>query len=221
MASKVMAMSFIFMIFMVVSLPPIYACGHCMQPHPPPRHHPAPPKRPTHPHPHPPFTKPPPHHGGHPPSKKPPVIVPPIIIPPPVTNPPVIITPPIINPPITNPPVVVLPPPSPYPPYTGSPDPGGVPAPPTTQPTCPINALKLGLCVDVLGGLVHVGLGDPVENVCCPVLKGLLELEAAICLCTTIRLKLLNLNIFIPLALQALITCGMTPPPGFVCPPLL
>lgn len=74
--------------------------------------------------------------------------------------------------------------------------------------------------MDVLGGLVHIGLGNPVENACCPVLKGLLELEAAICLCTTIRLKLLNLNIFIPLALQALITCGKTPPPGFVCPPL-
>ncbi|KAI9390092.1 hypothetical protein POPTR_008G135860v4 [Populus trichocarpa] len=61
----------------------------------------------------------------------------------------------------------------------------GVNPPPTTQPTCPINALKLGACVDVLGGLVHVGLGNPVENVCCPVLKGLLELEAAICLCTS------------------------------------
>ncbi|KAF9616624.1 hypothetical protein IFM89_030793 [Coptis chinensis] len=89
-----------------------------------------------------------------------------------------------------------------------------------SYPTCPINALKLGACVDVLGGLIHIGLGDPVENVCCLVLGGLLELEAAVYLCTTLRLKLLNLNIFIPLALQALITCGKTPPPGFICPPL-
>ncbi|XP_050378262.1 uncharacterized protein LOC126795468 [Argentina anserina] len=86
--------------------------------------------------------------------------------------------------------------------------------------TCPIDSLQLGLCVDVLGGLVRIGLGDPVENVCCPVLQGLFELEAAICLCTIIRLRLLNLNIYIPLALQALITCSITPPPGFVCPPL-
>ncbi|CAN1258827.1 36.4 kDa proline-rich protein [Linum perenne] len=92
--------------------------------------------------------------------------------------------------------------------------------PSATQPTCTIGGLKLGACVDVLGGLVHVGVGNPVENVCCPVIKGLLELEAALCLCTSIRLKLLNINIFIPLALQALITCGKTPPPGFVCPPL-
>ncbi|MBA0684745.1 hypothetical protein Goari_026310, partial [Gossypium aridum] len=42
--------------------------------------------------------------------------------------------------------------------------------PPTSQPTCPVNALKLGLCVDVLGGLGHIGLGNPVENACCPVL---------------------------------------------------
>lgn len=140
---------------------------------------------------------------------------------PPITNPPVII------PPITNPPVILPPPSSSYPPYTSPPPSGGgggggggggrVPG---LAPTCPINALKLGLCVDLLGGLVHIGLGNPVENVCCPVLQGLLELEAAVCLCTTIRLKLLNLNIFIPLALQVLATCGLTPPPGFVCPPL-
>ncbi|GFZ01181.1 bifunctional inhibitor/lipid-transfer protein/seed storage 2S albumin superfamily protein [Actinidia rufa] len=49
----------------------------------------------------------------------------------------------------------------PHPPHTGG---GGVP-----QPTCPINALKLGLCVDLLGGLVHVGLRNPVENVGCPI----------------------------------------------------
>ncbi|RYR29374.1 hypothetical protein Ahy_B01g053763 isoform C [Arachis hypogaea] len=92
--------------------------------------------------------------------------------------------------------------------------------PPPARATCPIDALKLGLCLDVAGGIVHVGIGNPVENICCPVIQGLLDLEAAICLCTVIRIKLLNLNIFIPVALQVLATCGMTPPPGFVCPPL-
>jgi len=111
------------------------------------------------------------------------------------------------------------------PPGTGGGGGGGVPgispSPPTTTPeTCPIDALKLGLCLDVLGGLVHIGLGDPLKNVCCPVLQGLLELEAAICLCTAIRLKLLNLTIYIPLALSVLATCGKTPPPGFTCPPI-
>ncbi|KAK7251156.1 hypothetical protein RIF29_34103 [Crotalaria pallida] len=154
--------------------------------------------------PHPPYHRPahpkhrPPHQGGggHPKVSPP--------------HPPVVVVPPIIiTPPILPPPVIYPPPTSPYYP----------PAPPS-QPTCPIDALKLGLCLDVLGGLVHIGIGNPVENVCCPVIQGLLDLEAAICLCTIIRARLLNLNIFIPLALQVLVTCGKTPPPGFVCPPL-
>ncbi|XP_027337432.1 36.4 kDa proline-rich protein-like [Abrus precatorius] len=155
--------------------------------------HPRPPyHRPSHP-------KKPPHHGGGRPKVSPPM-------------PPVIVPPIIVNPPLLPPPVTYPPPTSPYPPPHG----GG----PPPQRTCPIDALKLGLCLDVLGGLVHVGIGNPLENVCCPVIQGLLDLEAAICLCTVIRAKLLNLNVFIPLALQVLITCGKTPPPGFVCPPL-
>lgn len=71
--------------------------------------------------------------------------------------------------------------------------------------------------MDLLGGLVHVGLGDPAVNTCCPLLAGLVELEAAVCLCTTIRLKLLNINLYLPLALQLLLTCGKTPPPGYTC----
>ncbi|KAI3822303.1 hypothetical protein L1987_09892 [Smallanthus sonchifolius] len=145
---------------------------------------------------------------------------PPVIVPPPVLPPPTILPPPVLPPPVIPPPVIVPPPSSSYLPYT--PPGGGTGGGGGVTPTCPVNALKLGACVDVLRGLVHIGLGDPVENVCCPVLKGLLELEAAVvCLCTTIRLKLLNLNILIPLALQALVTCGKTPPPGFVCPPLV
>ncbi|KAL4346650.1 hypothetical protein GQ457_17G021050 [Hibiscus cannabinus] len=191
MAWKIKATFFILLIFMSVSLPPIYACTPCTQPHPPPYHRPQYPGNPK--------IKHPPKHGGAP------KVMPP--------------KPPVFVPPITNPPVTIPPPSSPYPPYTGGGG-GSTPAPPSTQPTCPVNALKLGLCVDVLGGLVHVGLGNPVENACCPVLGGLLQLEAAVCLCTALRLKLLNLNIFIPLALQVLITCGINPPPGFICPPL-
>ncbi|MED6224868.1 hypothetical protein PIB30_088311, partial [Stylosanthes scabra] len=157
----------------------------------------------TQPHPSPPHhhrPKPSPHHGGggkgghskSPPHPSPPVIVPPIIV----------------TPPVQPPPVVIYPPP---------------PSSPPAPATCPIDVLKLRLCLDALGGPVHVRIGIPlptVESACCPVIQGLLDLEAAICLCTIIRIKLLNLNIFIPLALQALATCGMNPPPGFVCPPL-
>ncbi|KAF8369444.1 hypothetical protein HHK36_032540 [Tetracentron sinense] len=80
--------------------------------------------------------------------------------------------------------------------------------------TCPLDTLKLGACVDLLGGLVHIGLGDPVWSTSAArCVKGSLKLEAAVCLCTTLKIKLLNLNIFVPLALQLLLTCGRDPPP--------
>jgi len=148
-------------------------------------------KPPSHPKP-----KHPPHHGGG--GGRPIVSPPPVVVVPPI----------IVTPPLQPPPTIIYPPPT-------------TPVfPPPTPKTCPIDALKLGLCLDVLGGLVHVVIGDPLKNVCCPVIQGLVDLEAAICLCTAIRAKVLNLNIFLPLALQVLITCGKTPPRDFVCPPL-
>merc|ERR1711915_976259 len=102
-------------------------------------------------------------------------------------------------------------------PGTGSSPPGGGSDGGSTS--CPLDALKLGACVDLLGGLVHLGIGDPVVNQCCPLIQGGAELEAALCLCTTIRLKLLNVNVILPLALDLFVQCGLTPPPGFTCPP--
>ncbi|TKY54816.1 36.4 kDa proline-rich protein [Spatholobus suberectus] len=154
---------------------------------------------------------------------RPPVTVPPITVPP-IVKPPVTV-PPITVPPITVPPIVKPPgilPPVTVPPVLNPPStPGkGSPCQPPKSPaqaTCPIDTLKLGACVDLLGGLVHIGVGDPVANQCCPVLQGLVELEAAVCLCTTLKLKLLNLNIYVPLALQLLVACGKSPPPGYTC----
>ena len=71
--------------------------------------------------------------------------------------------------------------------------------------------------MDVLGGLIHIGIGSSAKQTCCPVLAGLVDLDAAVCLCTTIRAKILNINIIIPIALQLLIDCGKTPPDGFKC----
>ncbi|XP_058106296.1 36.4 kDa proline-rich protein-like [Magnolia sinica] len=197
MGPRLTATSFILMIYTATSLPRTYACATCS----PPYSGSYPPKTT-----HPPYFKRPPR--SSPPSMNPPVIIPPIII-----------TPPVITPPVVNPPPVYQKPPS----GDLTPPSSGIPItnpPSSSSATCSIDHLKLGLCVDVLGGLIHTGLGDPVVNTCCPVLKGLLEIEAAVCLCTTIRLKLLNLNIIIPLTLTALVTCGKTIPPGFVCPPL-
>ncbi|KAF8034557.1 hypothetical protein BT93_C0774 [Corymbia citriodora subsp. variegata] len=221
-SSKIHALSLILMLCLS-SAAPILGCGSCGKPAPKPRrpghkHHPKKPIVVV-----PPVVKPP---VTLPPIVKPPVTLPPLPLPPiakpPVTLPPVTL-PPILKPPITVPPVTVPPitvPPVTVPPVTVPPvtkPPAGKSCPPPPPATCPIDTLKLGACVDLLGGLVHIGLGDPVVNQCCPVLQGLVELEAAVCLCTTLKLKLLNLNIYVPLALQLLVTCGKTPPPGYTC----
>ncbi|KAH9712095.1 Hydrophob seed domain-containing protein [Citrus sinensis] len=130
--------------------------------------------------------------------------------------------PPIVKSP---PPPVVKSAPTPPPPVAKSPPPPppvvNVTYPPAPkQQTCPIDALKLGACVDVLGGLIHIGLGDSAKEKCCPLLQGLADLDAAICLCTAIRLEALNLiNLLVPISLQILVNdCGKYPPAGFQCP---
>lgn len=189
-SSKISALLFVCMIF-ISSATPILGCGACGKPAP--KHKPK---------------------GKHPkgPITLPPIVKPPIQLPP-VTLPP--IKPPVTLPPVTVPPVTV--PPVTVPPVTNPPSRKPCPPGKPSQPTCPIDTLKLGACVDLLGGLVHIGLGDPVVNQCCPILQGLAELEAAVCLCTTLKLKLLNLNVYVPIALQLLVTCGKTPPSGYTC----
>ncbi|KAI3771725.1 hypothetical protein L6452_02892 [Arctium lappa] len=122
------------------------------------------------------------------------------------------VTPPVASPPLATPPIAT---PSVASPPLATPPNASAPAP--TPATCPIDTIKLGACVDLLGGLVHIGLGDPAENKCCSVVAGLAEVEAAVCLCTTLKVNLLNLNIYLPIALQLLATCGKSPPPGYTC----
>ncbi|KAJ4705624.1 36.4 kDa proline-rich protein-like [Melia azedarach] len=93
------------------------------------------------------------------------------------------------------------------------------PPPQPEQQTCPIDALKLVACVDVLGGLIHIGIGSNAKEECCPLLGGLLDLDAALCLCTAIKVKLGNIvNLVVPVALEVLVGCGKHLPPGFQCP---
>ncbi|XP_073146899.1 uncharacterized protein [Henckelia pumila] len=198
-SSKILALLFIISM-LSISKATTTIKPDCAKPKPKPKPKPHPPKTPT-----------------LPPIVKPPITLPPIIKPPvtlpPVTVPPIITLPPVVTPPVVLPPVVVVPPPVLTPPTTTP-----CPPPPAPKPaTCPIDSLKLGACVDLLGGLVHIGLGDPAANECCPILGGLLEAEAAVCLCTTLKIKALNLQLYVPIALQLLLTCGKTPPPGYAC----
>ncbi|KAL0400139.1 UNVERIFIED_CONTAM: proline-rich protein [Sesamum radiatum] len=195
------------------------ACPYCPYPTPPSKPPKLPPKLPPK---HPPKVKPPPH--SRPP--KSPVVKPPPYVPkpppstpkPPVVHPPVIPKPPIVHPPIVYPPVIPKPP-IVHPPIVNSVSTTTtITSPPKAQETCPIDTLKLGACVDVLGGLVHIGIGSSAKDTCCPVLQGLVDLDAAVCLCTTIKAKLLNINIILPIALEVLVDCGKTPPSDFQCP---
>ncbi|KAJ6921723.1 36.4 kDa proline-rich protein isoform X2 [Populus alba x Populus x berolinensis] len=124
---------------------------------------------------------------------------------------------PPVTPPI-KPPKPPIKPPKPPPPVIPTPPIEKPPPTPPKQETCPIDTLKLGACVDVLGGLVHVGIGSSAKDECCPLLEGLVDLDAALCLCTAIKAKLLNINLILPIALELLVDCGKTPPEGFKCP---
>ncbi|XP_062226918.1 36.4 kDa proline-rich protein-like [Phragmites australis] len=155
----------------------------------------------------------------------PPVLGSPVTVPPvlgggsPVTVPPVLGIPSVTLPPVSLPPVLgggspkvrhggrkACPPPPSSP----------TPTPPYSPPsdTCPIDALKLGVCVDLLGNEVHIG---DANVQCCPLVKGIAGLSAAACLCTAIKAKVLDLSVYVPIALEVLVNCGCAVPPGYTC----
>nr|GMD29807.1 putative lipid-binding protein At4g00165 [Ipomoea batatas]GMD74251.1 putative lipid-binding protein At4g00165 [Ipomoea batatas]GMD85613.1 putative lipid-binding protein At4g00165 [Ipomoea batatas]GME02163.1 putative lipid-binding protein At4g00165 [Ipomoea batatas] len=95
-----------------------------------------------------------------------------------------------------------------------------VPCPPAPAPAkCPKDTVKFGVCGDWLG-LVHEVVGAPPSSgECCTVLKGVAELEAAVCLCTAIKAEVLGaLKMEIPVAISLVLnSCGKKVPDGFVC----
>ncbi|KAJ8434966.1 hypothetical protein Cgig2_027809 [Carnegiea gigantea] len=226
MDSSKLSSLFLICILFTSTTSPILGCPYCGVPSPKPPSTPQPPATvPVPAVPIPPVTVPVPPVTVPPAVPLPPITVPPVtpVVPVlPVPLPPVVPVVPVL--PVPLPPVVpVLPVPLPPVPVVNpptTPGPSGKPCPPgpVGQPKCPINVLKLNVCVDVLGGLVHGVIGYPVKTKCCSVIKGLLDLEAAVCLCTILKLKALNLKIYAPIALELLVTCGKHIPPGFTCP---
>ncbi|CAI0432422.1 unnamed protein product [Linum tenue] len=98
------------------------------------------------------------------------------------------------------------------------------PTPPTPKPTprsgkCPIDALKLGVCADVLANLLNLKLGSPPVQPCCSLINGLVDVEAAVCLCTAIKANILGINLNVPVSLSLLLNaCNQKLPSGFQCP---
>ncbi|KAK3434567.1 14 kDa proline-rich protein DC2.15 [Eucalyptus grandis] len=86
------------------------------------------------------------------------------------------------------------------------------------KPSCPRDALKLGVCADLLNGLVNIVVGTPPKTPCCSLLEGLADLEAAVCLCTAIKASVLGINLNVPVSLSLLLNyCGKDVPYGFQC----
>ncbi|KAL5992116.1 hypothetical protein ACLOJK_013031 [Asimina triloba] len=97
-------------------------------------------------------------------------------------------------------------------------EPASPPPPPPEATYCPRDTLKLGVCADVLG-LVGVVVGTPASSKCCPLLDGLVDLEAAVCLCLAIKANVLGLiKLEVPVALSLILSaCGKKIPDGFKC----
>ncbi|KAJ4719078.1 14 kDa proline-rich protein DC2.15-like [Melia azedarach] len=102
---------------------------------------------------------------------------------------------------------------------TPNPKPKPNPTPsPSNKGSCPRDALKLGICADLLGGLLNVNIGTPPKTPCCTLIQGLADLEAAVCLCTAIKANILGINLNIPLSLGLLLNvCEKKVPSGFQC----
>ena len=62
-------------------------------------------------------------------------------------------------------------------------------------------------------------IGTKPSEECCTLVKGLADLEAALCLCTAIKANVLGIvKLKVPVALSLLVNaCGKKVPEGFVC----
>ncbi|KAL9992184.1 putative bifunctional inhibitor/plant lipid transfer protein/seed storage helical [Helianthus debilis subsp. tardiflorus] len=93
-----------------------------------------------------------------------------------------------------------------------------LPVPTTPKGNCPRDALKLGVCARLLNDSVGTVIGKQPDHPCCAVLGGLLDLEAAVCLCTALKANVLGININIPISLSLLISaCNKDVPKDFKC----
>ncbi|CAI9755356.1 unnamed protein product [Fraxinus pennsylvanica] len=85
--------------------------------------------------------------------------------------------------------------------------------------TCCPDIQELGLCTDMLRRLFGVIIGTPVAP-CCILVRGLADLEAAICLCDTVNI--LGLSLHVPLPLWLLLNaCSKKAPLSLKQPNLL
>ncbi|TKV95043.1 hypothetical protein SEVIR_9G335460v4 [Setaria viridis] len=84
---------------------------------------------------------------------------------------------------------------------------------------CPVDALQLQVCASILDGLVKVSLPEERER-CCRLLDGLVDIDAAACLCTVLKANVLGIPLRVPINISlSLNRCGRRDcPPGLTCP---
>ncbi|XP_020225127.1 14 kDa proline-rich protein DC2.15 [Cajanus cajan] len=83
---------------------------------------------------------------------------------------------------------------------------------------CPRDALKLGECAGVLNGLLNRTLGQPPITPCCSFFNGLLDHEAATCLCTALKANILGPKLNFPFSFNLLLgACSRQVPRNFQC----
>ncbi|GMJ12204.1 hypothetical protein like AT4G12520 [Hibiscus trionum] len=85
--------------------------------------------------------------------------------------------------------------------------------------TC--NPLNLEVCLNVLGGLLNLEVGNVPSQQCCNLIRGLVDLEVSVCLCTAIRANVLDvIKLDVPISLSLLLNdCGRETPTDYLCSP--
>ncbi|KAG2327094.1 hypothetical protein Bca4012_036045 [Brassica carinata] len=83
--------------------------------------------------------------------------------------------------------------------------------------TCPKDTLEIGLCANVLN-IVDIVLGYPPVKPCCSLIDGLVDLEAAACLCAALKVNILGINLNLPIYVNVLLNnCGHITPTVYPC----
>ena len=74
------------------------------------------------------------------------------------------------------------------------------------------------MCANVLD-LIKAKVGvPPLNDRCCPLLNGLVDLDAAVCLCTAIKANVLGIRLNLPIDLSLILNnCGKICPADFQC----